>query len=250
MSRVAVLAPHPDDEVLGCTSVLVDDNVVVVVHVTDGVPASVTGDEATALRAARDREARDACDELGARVERFVTLDARDQELWCHTADVADDLATLLPTLDCDAVYVPAFQSGHPDHDGLYVAAQIARSMLADDRHRWTCYALYALDEHGEPGYGWLHPWLFPDVYDRTFSLEEIDRKSRALRAFVTQVNPESVIQRWLDAPTNERFSPLPRRNAPIPLLRSYYDEVFRFSEQGIDRATVDHVLRDVLSRT
>ena len=97
MSRVAVLAPHPDDEVLGCTSVLLEHDVVVV-HVTEGVPASVTGDEADrAARAARERESRAACAELGVEVERFVTLDALDQEVWCRTAEVANALAELLP---------------------------------------------------------------------------------------------------------------------------------------------------------
>jgi LmbE family N-acetylglucosaminyl deacetylase len=147
-----------------------------------------------------------------------------------------------------DIVLAPAFQSGHPDHDGLYVAAQLARRALADDQIAWRCYALYALDERGRPGYGWLHPGLFPDVEERVFSAEELDRKSRALRRFVTQVHPGSVVQSWLDAPTNERFAPLPADDAPIPLLRSYYDEVFRFGEQGIDRGNVDRVLRAALS--
>jgi LmbE family N-acetylglucosaminyl deacetylase len=247
MSRVAVLAPHPDDEVLGCTSVLLEDDVIVV-HVTEGVPASVTGDEAVALRAARDRESRAACAELGVEVERFVTLDALDQEVWSHTSEIASALAELLPSLKCDAVYAPAVQSGHPDHDGLYVAAQLARSALGDSRLQWSCYALYALDERGHPGYGWLHPGLFPDVTDRPFSADEIEQKSRALRSFTSQVHAGSVVQSWLDAPVAERFAPMPRRDAPIPHLRSYYDEVFRFDEQGIDRGTVDRVLRDALS--
>ncbi len=249
MSRVAVLAPHPDDEVLGCTSVLLDHDVVVV-HVTEGVPASVTGDEATELRAARERESRAACAELGVEVERFLTLDALDQEVWCRTAEVASALADVLPSLACDAVYAPAFQSGHPDHDGLYVAAQLARSALNQPNLRWNCYALYALDDHGRPGYGWLHPGLFPDVTDRPFSTEEIERKSRALRAFTTQVHAGSVVQSWLDAPVNERFAPMPARDAPLPHLRSYYDEIFRFSEQGIDRGTVDRALRKALATT
>ena len=42
MSRVAVLAPHPDDEVLGCASVMVEHDTLVV-HVTDGVPLNVGG---------------------------------------------------------------------------------------------------------------------------------------------------------------------------------------------------------------
>jgi LmbE family N-acetylglucosaminyl deacetylase len=249
MSRVAVLAPHPDDEVLGCASVLLEHDVVVI-HATAGVPASVTGDDASELLAARERESRAACAELGVEVERFVTLDALDQEVWCRTGEVANALADLLPSLECEAVYAPAFQSGHPDHDGLYVAAQRARTALSNRRVSWNCYALYALDEHGRPGYGWLHPGLFPVVTDRPFSAAEIERKSRALRAFTTQVHTGSVVQSWLDAPVDERFAPMPARDAPIPHLRSYYDEIFRFDEQGIDRGTVDRVLRAALSAT
>jgi LmbE family N-acetylglucosaminyl deacetylase len=242
-----VLAPHPDDEVLGCASLLMEQDAAIV-HVTDGVPPNVAENDATALRAARDQEARDALAELGTHVHRLVTLDARDQELWRATVDVAEELAELLPTLGVDRVLVPAFQSGHPDHDGLYVAAQLARRALAGQRLEWRCYALYALDERGRPGYGWLHPGLFPDVEERVFSEEEMDRKARALRKFVTQVSPGSVVQAWLDAPTNERFAALPPSDAPLPLLRSYYDEVFHFREQGIDRGKVDRVLRAALA--
>ena len=170
--------------------------------------------------------------------------------MWCRTAEVASALADILPSLACDAVYAPAFQSGHPDHDGLYVAAQLARSALDQPNVRWNCYALYALDAHGHPGYGWLHPGLFPDVTDRPFSVEDFERKSRALRAFTTQVHAGSVVQSWLDAPVNERFAPMPARDAPLPHLRSYYDEIFRFDEQGIDRGTVDRALRKALATT
>ena len=249
MSRVAVLAPHPDDEVLGCTSVLLEHKVVVV-HVTEGVPASVVGDEAVALASARDRESRAACNELGVHVERFVTLDARDQEVWRNTSAIVGALVELLPSLDVEMVYAPAFQSGHPDHDGLYVVAQLTRDAVNDVRVKWNCYALYALDDRGRPGYGWLHPGLFPEVTDRPFSRVEIDQKSRALRAFTTQVSPGSVVQFWLDVPVGERFAPMPARDAPLPHLRSYYDEVFRFEEQGIERGSVDGVLRAALARS
>jgi LmbE family N-acetylglucosaminyl deacetylase len=247
MTRVAVVAPHPDDEVLGCTSVLTTCDTIVV-HASDGVPPDVTGEAAHELQVTRDREAREACEVLGARVQRFLALGERDQELWCRTAEVGGALADLLHEATCSAVYVPALQSGHPDHDGLYVAAQIARDSLGDPSVEWWCYALYALDERGRPGYGWLHPGLFPDVTERAFTPEEIALKSEALRAHRSQISGDSVVQAWLDAPVNERFAPLPPRDAPIPLLRSYYDEIFNFSEQGIDRGTVDRVLRAALA--
>jgi LmbE family N-acetylglucosaminyl deacetylase len=247
MTRAAVVAPHPDDEVLGCTSVLVACDTVIV-HATDGVPPNIVGEAARALQDARMREARAACALLDARVERFVSLGARDQELWRRTPDVGGALADVLEQAGCTSVYVPAFQSGHPDHDGLYVAAQIARDALGDPTLEWWCYALYALDGNGRPGYGWLDPELFPAVTERTFTAAEIERKAQALRVYHSQVSDDSVVQAWLDAPTNERFAPLPPRDQPIPPLRSYYDEIFRFGEQGIARETVDEVLRAALA--
>ena len=246
MSRVAVLAPHPDDEVLGCASVLTEHECVVV-HATDGVPLAILGDEAIALAAARDAEARAACRVLDARVRRFVSLGARDQGLWRNVHDVAHALTDLLPTLQLDAVFAPAFQGGHPDHDGLYVAAQLARAALTDLDVEWWCYALYALDDRGRPGYGWLHPALFPRVVDRELGPDGIERKSAALRAYATQVHDGSVVQTWLDAPVPERFAPMPDRYAPVPTLRCYYDEVFRFADQGIDAHEVDRTLRAAL---
>ena len=181
-------------------------------------------------------------------MERFLALGERDQELWCHTAEVGHTLADVLREAACTAAYVPTFQSGHPDHDGLYVAAQVARDALGDPSLEWWCYALYALDDRGRPGYGWLHPDLFPDVTERVFTADEIARKARALRAHESQVSGDSVVEVWLDAPVDERFAPLPPRHTSIPRLRSYYDEVFRFGEQGIDHGTVDRVLRAALA--
>jgi hypothetical protein len=88
---------------------------------------------------------------------------------------------------------------------------------------------------------------LFPNVTEHPFTHEEFARKADALRAHHSQVNDDSVVQAWLDAPVNERFAPLPPRHTPIPPLRSYYDEIFRFHEQGIDRDTVDRTLRAAL---
>ena len=101
-----------------------------------------------------------------------MTLDERDQEVWCRTDAVARALVALLPALHVDTVYAPALQCGHPDHDGVYVAAQLARAALGNLRLDWRCYALYALDGRGTPGYGWLHPGLYPRVTNREFTPE------------------------------------------------------------------------------
>ena len=91
-------------------------------------------------------------------------------------------------------------------------------------------------------------PTCSPTSPSASFTADEIARKARALRAHESQVSGDSVVEVWLDAPVDERFAPLPPRHASIPRLRSYYDEVFRFGEQGIDHGTVDRVLRAALA--
>ena len=100
MSRVAVLAPHPDDEVLGCTSVLLEHEVVVV-HVTEGVPASIIGDEAdrTRLRP-RPRESRRV---RGARRTSGAIRHARrtsTRKCGVTPPRIANALVKLLPSLE------------------------------------------------------------------------------------------------------------------------------------------------------
>ena len=95
MSRVAVLAPHPDDEVLGCASVMVEHDTLVV-HVTDGVPLNVGGKHER-LAATRRQEAQAAHRRLGAKVHAIERLGVRDQEVWKQTDEVARASLTFSP---------------------------------------------------------------------------------------------------------------------------------------------------------
>ncbi len=197
----------------------------------------------------RDRESRDACAELGVVVERFVALDALDQEVWSHTSEVADALTEVLPSLACDAVYTPAFQSGHPDHDGLYVVAQLARSALEGVAHPLELLRALCPRRPRASRVRLAPSGVVPRCH-RSRVLRAGDRTEGARIACLHLAGP-----RWLGGPELARprrrtsgSRRCPKRDAPLPHLRSYYDEVFRFDEQGIDRGTVDRVLRDALS--
>ena len=110
--RLLVLAPHPDDEVIGCGGLLAlhlgEGRAVHVVVATDGAQA---GD-----RAQREDESRAALALLGDATIEFLRLPDRDLE----NADELDGcLAAILRERRPDLIAVPSPIEIHPDHAAL-----------------------------------------------------------------------------------------------------------------------------------
>jgi N-acetylglucosamine malate deacetylase 1 len=121
--RVVVLAPHPDDELIGCGGTLLrhlDDGAdVTIVHVTSGErTAGLAHLPADERAPAREAEAVAAAVDLGLGVGgdrvRFLRLpDGRvGDDLDAHVARLGRELASLEP----DLVYAPSPIDAHPDH--------------------------------------------------------------------------------------------------------------------------------------
>jgi LmbE family N-acetylglucosaminyl deacetylase len=114
-SKVAVLAPHMDDEVLGCGGTIARHvaagSDVMVIFLTDGrhggagIPQEIVG--------VRKAEARGAAQILGIRT--LIFLDAEDSRLRSDRL-VADRLREILERERPDIVYLPFFLEGHLDH--------------------------------------------------------------------------------------------------------------------------------------
>ena len=125
--RVVVLAPHMDDEVLGCGGTIALHRragaPVTVIFLTDGREGSSTlrglqGDE---LREAQKRlidvrkgEAAAALATLD--VDDCAFLDAVDGTAFADAGDIASRLGALLERLRPQILYVPSYLEQHPDH--------------------------------------------------------------------------------------------------------------------------------------
>jgi LmbE family N-acetylglucosaminyl deacetylase len=116
-SRVAVLAPHMDDEVIGCGGTIARHvtagSDVAVIFLTDGrhgEGTNVTEDEIVSVRKA---EARCAAQILGVRAVTF--LDAEDSRLR-FDGGVAARLREILERERPEIVYLPFVLERHPDH--------------------------------------------------------------------------------------------------------------------------------------
>lgn len=181
--ELVVVAPHPDDEILGVgalAAALVRRGVpVTIVSVTDGDashPGSPTVDPATLARLRRGESDRAAA-RLG--LPSAIRLSLPDGKVAAHEDELADRIgARLRPGAWCAA---PFRSDGHPDHEAVYRASRQAA------RRTGAALVEYPI---------WLWHWSFPGDpvvpwhRARTVSLtpDELRAKRAAVGEFTTQV--------------------------------------------------------------
>lgn len=135
--RVAIVAAHPDDEVVGAGVLLAELTDPVVIHITDGAPTDI-GDARTAgcvsrpdYAAARRREAVAALALAGIPAIRLRQICLTDQEASFHLAFLGERLANSFDGLKPDLALTHAYEGGHPDHDatafGVHAACALMR---------------------------------------------------------------------------------------------------------------------------
>ncbi len=137
---VLVLAPHPDDESLGCGGDValhcLQGDQVKVVFATDGAAGDPLGHYANCdYREVRRAEARKAGEILGVRD--LVFWEYQDGKL-SGAEDLADRLGRLLTAERPDLIYRPSVREVHPDHWALAKAVDQA---LENYQGRVVAYA-------------------------------------------------------------------------------------------------------------
>src|SRR5260221_5767434 len=130
MNTVVVIAPHPDDESIGCGGTLAKHVAlgarVVVAYLTSGELGlkQLPREEAWKVREA---EARKAARTLGLKATYF--LRGPDWMISDHVEKVAADLRPILAKEAPELIYLPHPQEWHPDHKA---ALPILREALQD----------------------------------------------------------------------------------------------------------------------
>jgi N-acetylglucosamine malate deacetylase 1 len=183
MSRVLVLAAHPDDEVLGMGGTIalhatVRRDEVRIVCVTDGSSTQYPGD--TALRERKNDEARRAARELG--VEDYVHLDLPDMRLdTIPHVEVNRVVEEHVRGFRPELVYTP-----HPDvnrdHCALFDSVAVAtRPIPGQPVRRLLTYAPTSSTEWTPAARNWFVPNWFVDV------AATIERKLAAFACYETE---------------------------------------------------------------
>jgi len=226
-SRVALVAAHPDDEILGLGGCLAQIPAPMIIHVTDGAPRELVD----ALRAgfanreqyagARRRELDRALAAAAVSHERRLAFCEVDQESVFHLAELTRELIPLLASVEW--VITHPYEGGHPDHDAAAFIVQAACARLeraigrAPQRLEFASY--HARDGAIVRGEFW------PDTAcpEAAFTLDSSQRarKRAALAKFTSQ---RALIAAF---PTDvERLRPAPRYEfrAPPPPGVALYD--------------------------
>lgn len=126
--RTVVVAPHPDDEVLGCGGLIAlqrrQDRQVLVVAVTDGERAEIFGVPPGRLAETRRREQAGALRRLGVAPSQTVRLGLPDTAVADHESRLVEHLVSVIQP--DDLVVAPWAHDVHPDHEACGRAARRA----------------------------------------------------------------------------------------------------------------------------
>ncbi|HEX9163835.1 MAG TPA: PIG-L family deacetylase [Thermoanaerobaculia bacterium] len=175
--RLLILAPHPDDEVIGCGGLLAqhlrDRRSVRVIVATDGAEAEPAIEDRDAYRERREQESRRALEILGNAEIEFLRFADRALD-----DEVAEAIHRHLTEFKPDLICVPSPIEIHPDHLALSAAfcnlVQRDESLFAD-----LAIARVAFYEVSQP----LRPNTLVDITDVA------EQKYRAIAAHESQMS-------------------------------------------------------------
>lgn len=190
--RIVIIAPHPDDEILGCGAqikkhVESGDQVYVLV-MTKGTPKFYSAERIENVR----NEAREAHRLLGVEETFFEDFHAPELDTYPLSA-ISGAIKVFIDKLGADMVYIPHRGDIHNDHRVVYNAALVACRPVGDyGVKEIRAYETLSETEWAAPfGDEAFIPTIFSDVSDF------FEAKLKAMSCFKSQVkafpNPRSL---------------------------------------------------------
>lgn len=196
IQRALVIAPHPDDEILGCGGTIARlvslGALVEIAIVTRGRAPRFAEEMADRIRA----EACEAHAVLGVTRSRFLDLPAAELDTVSH-AEINRTLSTLIDEVEPDTVFLPFLGDLHLDHQLIFLSAMVATRPNRPDYPR----RLIAYETLSETN--WHAPYLTPGFAPNWFVDIDatLETKLRAMRKYASQLK-EFPDERSLEALT------------------------------------------------
>lgn len=192
IGNTLVIAPHPDDEVLGCGGTIkkltnLGINVVILI-ITKGKKDLYSEERIANVR----MESLQAHKILGISETRFLDFPAPDLDL-ISVAELATAIAKVINEFKIDTVYLPHHGDIHQDHKAVFTAGLIAARPLQENQVRnLFAYETLSETEWAEPSSNAAFiPTKFVNIEDTfVFKLEAMKCYKSQLREFP---NPRSL---------------------------------------------------------
>lgn len=183
MGRTLVIAPHPDDEILGCGGTmarLADDGCpVTVAIVTKGMAPQFSDAFVSQIRA----EAKASHSLIGISDTRYLDLPAAALDTVPAT-ELNAALASLVRDVEPETIFLPFVGDIHTDHQLTFLAAMVA-ARPRDIKAPRRIYAYETLSETN-----WYAPGITPAFIPNVFIdiSDTLEKKLGAFRCFESQV--------------------------------------------------------------
>jgi N-acetylglucosamine malate deacetylase 2 len=210
-----LIAAHPDDETIGAAALLRRRRNIKIIHVTDGSPLNA----ADALGAgfttreeyaeARRKETVQALAQAGIREDAITNLQFTDQQLSFQLEEITERVLAVVRQFQPEVVLTHAYEGGHPDHDSVAFACQMARRAAS------FCLCEFAGYHAGCAGmeiYTFL-PRAQQTQYTYRLNAGERELKIRMIKTFTTQ---ERTLQPFVQ-PEAEKFRIAPQYDFTRP---------------------------------
>jgi LmbE family N-acetylglucosaminyl deacetylase len=216
--RVLVIAPHPDDEVLGCGGIikrLTDSGIRVTVLVASRGKEKLYSEER--ILNVR-KQALEAHRILGVRNTVFFDYPAPELDL-VSISELSSSISKIITREKPDTVFLPHHGDIHHDHRAIFNAGLVASRPVNDCSVKYVfCYETLSESEWAPPfGAEVFIPQMFVNI------TKEFSHKIDAMRCYTSQI----------------RNFPNPRSEKSIEALAN-----FRGSTVGIDYAEAFMVIR------
>lgn len=220
--NVLIIAPHPDDEVLGCGGTIrrlsSNGRDVYVLVVTRGTPKMYAEERIVNVR----NEAKQAHAILGVRETVFLDFHAPELDITSQ-ADIAKSIYEVIGRLGIEELYIPHRGDIHSDHRQVFNAALVASRPVGNNNTVKSIYTYETLSEtEWAPPFGddAFIPTRFINIADH------FEFKLQAMQCFKSQL----------------RSFPNPRSLETIEALAK-----FRGATVGFERAEAFMVVREIV---
>ena len=189
MSKILVIAPHADDEVLGCGATMAKasakgDEVYVLIctNASVGAPELFSAETIKLIRS----EALEAHKLLGVKDTFFLEFPAPALDQYPRYK-MSNEMATVIKKTGVDTVYIPHRGDCHKDHAIIHDCAMVACRPLASCKVKYVyAYETLSETEWGEP----IAADFFVPVKYNTVSVDVFNKKIAAMSCFKSQLAP------------------------------------------------------------